>query len=768
MSVDDSARGYRTNCTSCGKSILVPSNPFDEGCIVGDFVLNSKLGAGSIGAVYKATQISLDRPVALKILFPEYITAKGTRDFLREARAAAKLSHTNLVQSYAVGEDNGVYFMAMTYISGETLKSRLRREKKIPVDEALHIVQQVAEALYYAWDESRLIHRDVKPDNIMITEDGIVKLTDLGLAINQSEWREGMEISGSPSYMSPEQFCGEKLDTRSDIYSLGVTLYQMLSGRLPFCAETIKSVARQHFEENAEALHHLDPNIPPKVDALVHKMMAKHPDDRFQDMEALLNEIWMIRQKTAPNKSLIPDVHTISIKRLDYDIQHESIAEKRHVKKMEQQIKSRYDYMKLVLIALPLLLILLIILSFLFGNRMTEKEKKLLEDAASFERFAADRSMELQVILTEGEALLKKVTPIQNTAEQYFAAKIRSIMLERSQEALEASVSRLETEKDAALSDLAALRQENADLKTALASAKETSQPSTGQQQPEPSAESETDQASGEPAGVSGSSSSPSSPQQNSDTDPQQLALLNEEILTLKKELKTQSAAAESFRRKYEAVSPLLLKIRKDDIRAQILEFREQRRFNDIDVMLTMESIRSPELKDWIRKCETENARISRIDTAVTGSGTKYALTSFGSGAKIVVISGGYIDYQEDGKIHQKPWTQFSTDTLWQILSAKNSMSPGEEKEVKSALELLKGNPGNALKLQPANTELYEQVRLLRENTIRRIRYALPGDRKRAEIMAQTLLRQLEGAPEYEKWKAELIQLFNTSKSDSR
>ena len=267
---------------------------------------------------------------------------------------------------------------------------------------------------------------------------------------------------------------------------------------------------------------------------------------------------------------------------------------------------------------------------------------------------------------------------------------------------------------------------------------------------------------------ISSSSSSPSSPQQNSDTDPQQLALLNEEILTLKKELKTQSAAAESFRRKYEAVSPLLLKIRKDDIRTQILKLREQRRFNDIDVMLTMESIRSPELKDWIRKCETENARISRIDTAVTGSGTKYALTSFGSGAKIVVISGGYIDYQEDGKIHQKPWTQFSTDTLWQILSAKNSMSPGEEKEVKSALELLKGNPGNALKLQPANTELYEQVRLLRENTIRRIRYALPGDRKRAEIMAQTLLRQLEGAPEYEKWKAELIQLFNTSKSDSR
>ena len=199
MMVEDSHRGYKVNCPSCGKSVLVPVARFEDGCVIGDFVIRGKIGEGSIGAVYRAVQISLDRTVALKILSPEYTNAKGLTDFLREARAAAKLIHTNIVQALAVGEEDGTCYMAMTYINGETVKARMKRDGKIPVDEALHIVQQVAEALYYAWDEAGMIHRDVKPDNIMITEDGIVKLTDLGLAMQQTEWREDMEISGSPS-----------------------------------------------------------------------------------------------------------------------------------------------------------------------------------------------------------------------------------------------------------------------------------------------------------------------------------------------------------------------------------------------------------------------------------------------------------------------------------------------------------------------------------------------------------------------------------------
>lgn len=345
ISADDSARGYRAVCGACGKSVLVPAGLFDDGRIIGDFIIRSKLGEGSIGAVYKAMQISLERIVALKILSKKHMTQKGVAEFLKEARAAAKLTHTNLVQSYAVGEEDGVCYMAMTYINGETLKSRIKREGRIATDEALHIVQQVAEALYYAWDEARIIHRDVKPDNIMLSENGVVKLTDLGLAMNQSEWHENMDISGSPSYMSPEQFAGEKLDSRSDIYSLGVTLYQMLSGELPFDANTVKSIARQHFEMDIPNLLKRVPDLPPRVNSLVRKMMAKVPEKRFPDMEALLKEIWSIRQITAPDRELVPDVHTISMKRLDYDIQTQE-ARKNFVPDPRRSQPPRYPFGK--------------------------------------------------------------------------------------------------------------------------------------------------------------------------------------------------------------------------------------------------------------------------------------------------------------------------------------------------------------------------------------------------------------------------------------
>ena len=258
MKTDEAYLGLEVDCPGCDYKFRLPSTPFEEGCVIDDFILKDKIGEGSVGAVFKAVQQSLERVVALKILFQEYTDASGIASFLKEARAAANLSHPNLVQALAVGEENGICYMAMNYISGETLKDRLKMEDRIDVDEALHVVQQVAEALFYAWEESEIIHRDIKPENIMITGDGVAKLTDLGLAMPQSDWHEEMEISGSPSYMSPEQFAGEKLDTRSDIYSLGITLYQMLTGELPYKGTNIKTVARQHFDSKPLPVHKLN------------------------------------------------------------------------------------------------------------------------------------------------------------------------------------------------------------------------------------------------------------------------------------------------------------------------------------------------------------------------------------------------------------------------------------------------------------------------------------------------------------------------------
>ncbi|MDD5697258.1 MAG: serine/threonine-protein kinase [Victivallaceae bacterium] len=357
----------RLECPSCGNSCFVPATPFEEHCVIGDFVIGEEIGSGSIGKVYHAVQLSLGREVALKILSPELSSAKFVDSFLREARAAAQLSHTNLVQSYAVGEESGVCYLAMSYISGETLSARLEREKRIPTDEALHIVQQVAEALFYAWDHSKLIHRDVKPDNIMITTDGIVKLTDMGLAIRQRDWNEAVEISGSPSYMSPEQFAGEELDCRCDIYSLGITLYQMISGQLPFTGESFQEIAGQHFNEEPLPLCRLNLGVSLKVSSLVKKMMEKLPEDRFPHYEALLKALWNLRHTTAPDSSLIPEVHTVSIRHLNYGLQKKSYKNIMSTQKQVKKLKGRRDILFWVLLTVfPIPIVILLI--FLFVN----------------------------------------------------------------------------------------------------------------------------------------------------------------------------------------------------------------------------------------------------------------------------------------------------------------------------------------------------------------------------------------------------------------
>lgn len=420
ISVDESDAGGRIVCPACGKTVAIPATRFDNGCIIGDFIIQSRIGAGSAGTVFLAQQISLEREVALKVLSHKNMTEKGVATFLNEARAAAKLSHVNLVQSYAVGEDDGYSYMAMTYIKGETLKSRLKREKRIPIDEALHIVQQIAEALCYAWNESRLIHRDVKPDNIMLTDDGIAKLTDLGLAMNQKDWSEDMDISGSPSYMSPEQFAGEPLDTRSDIYSLGVTLYQMITGSLPFRAVSISMLANQHFNQKPEPPERFVPGLPATVSALIKKMMAKKPSKRFADMEELLDAIWRLRQITAPSRSLVPDVHTISIRRLNYEIQTEYVNNKRRQERIQkkQRAEANKPRFATVLLILVTLVLLAVAAAWIVTDfRRHSFERSMFANVDAFERLAANPDIPMERLNAESAALTAEFTGKNKTSD---------------------------------------------------------------------------------------------------------------------------------------------------------------------------------------------------------------------------------------------------------------------------------------------------------------------------------------------------------------
>ncbi len=395
VSMEEKHLGLKVNCPSCKNSVISPIKKFTETCVIGDFVLDRKLGEGSLGAVYKATQISLDRTVALKVLFPEYSDAKGVKTFLKEARTAAKLTHPNLIQALAAGHEGKTCYMAMTYIKGRTLISRIEKNGALGIDESLHIVQQVAEALFYAWDEGEIIHRDIKPENIMITDDDIVKVADLGLAINKSDWTEDMEVSGSPSYMSTEQFAGEELDSRSDIYSLGISLYQMLTGKLPYNGDSIEEMAQMHFHDKPISILKYNPLIPAKLWSLVQKMIAKHPDDRFSNMEELLNEIWSLRQKTAPDKDLVPAVHTISMNNLSYSVQ-EKMKEERSKKQKSilEDKKNKANKSKILL--LSSVCIGLVILGLLFSqSQFMQPTDECLAIESKINR--------LEVILNNGE-----------------------------------------------------------------------------------------------------------------------------------------------------------------------------------------------------------------------------------------------------------------------------------------------------------------------------------------------------------------------------
>ena len=278
--------GAITTCAYCSKEVPMPNDRLAPGAVLGDFLLVRKLGAGGMGVVYLAHQLSLDRPSAIKVLNSEYSKeAESVQAFIREARSAAKLNHPNIVQAYAVGEDEGIFFFAMEFIDGKTMKEILQAEKKIDFKRAANIVMQVADALDCAWREQKLIHHDIKPDNIMQCANERVKLADLGLSqvFGEDGNDDSNEVIGTPQYISPEQLTGVITDTRSDIYSLGATFYHFVTGQFPYTAENTDEIAKMHVYGTLTPPKAVNPDLPQVLNDIIVKMMAKQPGDRYQD-----------------------------------------------------------------------------------------------------------------------------------------------------------------------------------------------------------------------------------------------------------------------------------------------------------------------------------------------------------------------------------------------------------------------------------------------------------------------------------------------------
>jgi formylglycine-generating enzyme required for sulfatase activity/class 3 adenylate cyclase/tRNA A-37 threonylcarbamoyl transferase component Bud32 len=263
----------------------------------------AKLGEGGFGAVYKARQPNLNRLVALKMLAPHLAAdAEFVARFKREATLAASLNHPNLVLVYSADTHQQTHYMAMEFVEGETLREHIERQGRLDPRESLAIAVYIAEALKYAWNKSRLVHRDIKPDNVFLSTAGEVKLGDLGLAKNVGQSTAGMTATGmmmgSPHYISPEQANAKKdIDFRADIYSLGCTLYHMLTGKTPYEGDDPMAVMNLHVNSPPPAIFKAWPQCPMPLGLLVGKMLKKNPRERHASYEELLDELRAVHEK---------------------------------------------------------------------------------------------------------------------------------------------------------------------------------------------------------------------------------------------------------------------------------------------------------------------------------------------------------------------------------------------------------------------------------------------------------------------------------------
>lgn len=262
------------------------------GMIIGDrYEILEKIGTGGMSDVYKAKDHKLNRFVAMKVLKQEFSeNANFVSKFRIEAQAAAGLMHPNIVNVYDVGEENGIYYIVMELVEGITLKKYIEKKARLSYKEAVSIAIQVSMGIEAAHN-NHIIHRDIKPQNIIISKDGKVKVTDFGIAKAATSNTITSNVMGSVHYTSPEQARGGYSDEKSDIYSLGITIFEMLTGRVPFNGETTVAIAIKHIQEELPAPTEFVPEIPGSVESIVFKCCQKSPDRRYQNIQELVADL---------------------------------------------------------------------------------------------------------------------------------------------------------------------------------------------------------------------------------------------------------------------------------------------------------------------------------------------------------------------------------------------------------------------------------------------------------------------------------------------
>ena len=281
---------------------------FNKGQRINDrYEIIRLIGEGGMANVYLAYDTILERNVAVKVLRGDLADdEKFIRRFQREALSASSLSHPNIVEMYDVGEDNGNFYIVMEYIDGKTLKQLIKKRGHLTSSEAVDIMCQLTDGLSCAHD-SYIIHRDIKPQNIMVLEDGMIKITDFGvaMAINASDLTQTNSVMGSVHYLPPEQAAGKGSTIKSDIYSLGIVLYEMLAGTMPFRGETAVEIALKHIKNPMPSIRKVNPKVPQSLENIILKATAKNPKNRYNNVRELYNDLKTCLDKSRENEKRI-------------------------------------------------------------------------------------------------------------------------------------------------------------------------------------------------------------------------------------------------------------------------------------------------------------------------------------------------------------------------------------------------------------------------------------------------------------------------------
>jgi len=285
-----------------------------SGRTVSHYQILKRLGAGGMGVVYLAQDTRLERVLAIKILPPEVAAdQERMKRFVREAKAASAIDHPNIIHVYDIGQEDDIHFIAMQFVEGETLGSKIKR-KALTLDELMPLSIQIVDAISEAHRRG-IIHRDLKPANIMISSNGLVKLLDFGLArIESTEPKDGIEMEtlsrteigtvlGTVAYMSPEQALGKQIDHRTDIFSIGIVLYEMATGRLPFSGKTATETIDKIIHAEPESVIHLNGNIPPQLELIIRKCMEKFPEARYQSAAEILIDLKNLKRDSESSTS---------------------------------------------------------------------------------------------------------------------------------------------------------------------------------------------------------------------------------------------------------------------------------------------------------------------------------------------------------------------------------------------------------------------------------------------------------------------------------